>query len=483
MKQISFFLVLLLASAPVRALEWHARGARALGMGGAGVATAQGPLAAYWNPAALGRPTSNAYGLQIPLGAHAGLTGDMIQGANDLQALRDKAKSNPASVTQGDIDSALNKFDQPGSGLRFDGDFGVDSKIGKLGLFLTGSVDAGAVPVVDRAAGHTSSANLAAGVNDSKLVVKGANIAELGAAYGRELPFAPGLYVGGAFKIMNANVGYADYFLLHGNSDDISPNDIADKLKNGARKSSNIGIDAGLLWDVARTFENAPLHPRIGLVGRNLNNPKFKRPDAAVAAGYGDKFAVNPQVRFGASITPFNWWNIAADVDLTRNLTPVDNVASRQIGIGSEFNVFNRSWINIPLRIGLARNTADVSAGNLLTLGAGLNFLHVMVDASAAVSNKRVTSQTVGKDEKIPRELALGVQLSFLFGGADEPSKTSPSDEPVAPSREWKAAPKADDQPVPTEKVRQAAEKAQEDLKIEELKKAAPAPKPTTTKP
>ncbi len=77
----------------------------------------------------------------------------------------------------------------------------------------------------------------------------------------------------------------------------------------------------------------------------------------------------------------------------------------------------------------------------------------------------------------------IGVQLSFLFGGADESSKASDSDEPVAPSRDWKAAPKADDQPVSTEKVRQAAEKAQEDLKAEELKKAAPAPNPSVTKP
>ncbi|MDD5302177.1 MAG: conjugal transfer protein TraF [Elusimicrobia bacterium] len=461
---IAFLALLIASSSPVRALEWHARGARALGMGGAGVALAQGPLAAYWNPAALGRPTSNAYGLQIPFGVHAAMTGSVIEGAKNLKNLYDN-KANGTPVTDAQVADALNKLNQPGSGLRFDGDFGTDFKAGKIGVFLNGTVDAGAVPQVDL--GHNTAAQIQN--NTSKLIVKGANIVELGAAYGHELPFAPGLYLGGALKVMTANVGYSDYFIASNSNDQGT---IVNKLKDGAEKSSNFGVDAGLLWDVARTFDGVALKPRLGVVGRNLNNPKFKQPAAATAAGLTGKYAVNPQVRLGVSISPFNWWNLAADVDLTRNLTPVDNAASRQFGLGTEFNVFNRSWLNIPLRIGFMRNTAETSAGNVFTAGAGLNFLHVILDASAAVSNKRVVTESQGTEKKMPREVALGVQLSFLFGGSDE------AKEPAAPAREWKAAPPADDQPVPTEKVRQAAEKAQEDLKVEELKKTAPAGQP-----
>ena len=138
--------------------------------------------------------------------------------------------------------------------------------------------------------------------------------------------------------------------------------------------------------------------------------------------------------------------------------------------------MFNRSWINIPLRVGLMRNTAETSAGTMFTAGAGLNFLHVLLDISAAVSNKSVRTQSQGKETKIPREVALGFQLSVLFGGSEEENSS-------APAHEWKAAPKIDDQPVPTEKVRQAAEKAQEALRVEELKNAAPAEKPAVTKP
>jgi hypothetical protein len=467
-KSLASFVVLLLAASPVRALEWHTMGARALGMGGSGVAAAQGPLAAYWNPAALGRPTSNAYGLQIPFGVHAALTGSVIEGAKNLENLKNACASAPATCNNnGEISSALNKLNDPGNGLRIDAGFGSDLKIGKIAIFFNGFADMGAVPQIDP--GHNTGATIQN--NTSKLIVKGANIVELGAGYGHELPFAPGLYLGGNLKLMNAQVGYVDYLILQNNNDQ---GNIMSKLKDGAAKSTNFGVDAGVLWDIAKTFETVPLHPRLGLVGRNLNNPKFTRPASAAAAGLTGKFAVNPQVRMGASISPFNWWNITTDLDLTRNLTPVDNAASRQFGIGSEFNVFNRSWINIPLRIGLLRNTAETSAGTMLTAGAGLNFLHVLLDVSAAVSNKRVVTESQGKETKIPRELALGVQLSFLFGGTDEAKE---------PTREWKAPPKADDQPVPTEKVRQAAEKAQEDLKVEELKKAAPAEKPTTAKP
>lgn len=450
MNPTPFLAALLIAAAsPASALEWHAMGARSVGMGGAGVALAEGPLASYWNPAALGRTSVNAYGGAIPFGGHVALSGSVYEGVKNLQVLKDRG----TAPTQAEIDDALNKLDQPG-GLRFDGGFGLDFRAGRLGFFFNGMADAGAVGRVDRV--NNSPANIQNGTNNSKLVVKGANIIELGAAYGHELPFAPGLYVGGALKLMSAQVGYSDYFILRNNNDS---GNITSKLTDSAIKSSNIGIDAGLLWDVARTFDGAALKPRVGIVARNLNNPKFKNPPAATAAGVTGKFAVNPQVRLGTSITPMNWWNLALDVDLTRNLTPVDGTASRQVSLGTEFNVFNRSWINIPLRAGLLRNTEDPAAGTTMTLGAGLNLMHFFLDLSGGVSNRNVRSSN---NEKFPREAFLAVQVSLLFGGAGK-----------EPAREFKSAPPTD-QPASTETIRKASEKAQEDLKVEELKNAAP---------
>ncbi|MBI3565500.1 MAG: conjugal transfer protein TraF [Elusimicrobia bacterium] len=384
-----------------------------------------------------------------------------IEGARNLQNLKDTG----GVPTQASIDSALNKLNDPNNGLRVDAGTGADFKVGKIAFFANGFLDMGAVPFVDLA--NNTPGAITGGTNNSKLVLKGARILEFGAGYGHEIPGAPGLFLGGNLKLMNAQVGYADYFILRNNN---SQNDLLSKFKNGAKTSSNFGVDLGALWDVERTFSGAWWRPRVGLVGRNLNNPKFKQPDAATAAGVTGKFAVNPQVRLGGAISPFNWWHLVSDVDLTNNLTPVDGVKSRQFGLGTEVNVFNRTWINIPLRFGIARNLANTGSGTMLTGGAGLNFLHFMIDASAQVSPKRVQTQSQGASKKIPSELAAGVQLSLLFGGSDDRPGDSTRDlQPVPTEKVQPTAPAAPDQ---VEKIKADAEKAHSDLDKEAAKPA-----------
>lgn len=429
------FAVLLAVSAPLGASaeEWNTMGPRAMGMGGAGVALAQGPLASYWNPAALGRASENSYGVVLPVSVHAGLTGPVIAGANDLKNAQ-TACSNSDPTCQSQINAALGELSNPTDGLRIDGSASGDFKVGKIALFLNGFLDAGAVPRVDNQ--HTTSAEITGGQNTSALIVKGAQIMEFGAGYGHELPI-PGLYVGGDLKLMRAKVGYTSTRIIDANNNQgkTGGSDIINNLKDGAASSANVGLDLGALWDVNKTFDRVWWSPRVGLTGRNLNNPKFTQAGAAVADGITGRYAVNPQARFGVAISPFHWWNLAADVDLTRNLTPVDGVASRQLSLGTEINVFNRSWINIPLRFGVARNLE--AATNMVTAGTGLNFLHFMVDVSGEFSPKSIDTQTQGQSKSIPQELGASVSLSLLFGGSDDSDK-----------------PAMDEQPVPTEKVK-----------------------------
>ena len=447
--------VILAAAAPAGAEEWNTMGPRAMGMGGAGVAVAQGPLASYWNPAALGRATENAYGFALPVSVHAALTGQAIAGANDLKNAQNNCPALIASLgpvagaaaCQANISSALGELSNPTNGLRVDGSAGGDFKIGKIAFFLNGFLDAGVVPRVDTV--HISTAQLAAGQNTSALIVKGAEVTEFGAGYGHELPFAPGLFIGGDLKVMRAKVGYAKQQIIQANSqNNNNSSNLVSDLKNGETSSGNVGLDAGALWDVNKSFENVWWAPRVGLTGRNLNNPKFSQPGAAVADGVGGRYAVNPQARHGVAISPFHWWNLAADLDLTRNLTPVDGVASRQLDLGTEINVFNRSWINIPLRFGLARNTE--AATNMLTIGAGLNFLHLMVDFAGEASPQRIQTQTQGTSTKIPQELGASVSLSLLFGGSEDERR--------------KPKPAMDEQPVPTKKIVVPPAKASNDL-------------------
>jgi hypothetical protein len=450
-----------LCAAPASALEWTTMGPRAMGMGGAGVASAQGPLASYWNPAALGRATENAYGFSLPVGVHAALTGPAIAGAKDLKNAKDACNSGDPTC-QSQINAAVAELSNPTNGLRVDGSAGGDFKVGKVAVFANGFLDAGAVPRIDKV-------NVTAGTinnNTSALIVKGARILEFGGGYGHELPFAPGVFLGGNLKLMRAQVGYASYLIVQNNN---NQSNIVSTLKNGAVNSAAVGVDAGALWDVQRTFDGAWGAPRVGLVGRDLNNPKFSQPAAAAADGVTGRFAVNPQVRMGASVSPFHWWNFAADLDLTNNITPVDGVKSRQLGVGTEVNVFNRSWINIPLRFGVARNLS--AASNMVTAGAGLNFLHLIVDFSGEAGTKRVDTQTQGQSKKIPQELGASVSLSLLFGGSeDKPErdlqpvptqKAAPAPAPAAPSTDA------------TDKVKADADKAHADLDKEAAKPAA----------
>lgn len=449
---------------PAGAAEWQAVGPRAMGMGGAGVAEVSGPLASYWNPAALARATENSYGLAVPFGVHVALTGTVIEGAKNLKDLKD----NNANPTQAQVTDALNKLNDPNNGLRVNANAGGNFKVGKLAFFLHAFSDIGATPVVDVV--NTAPSDITGNKNTSKLVIKGANVGELGVGYGHELPFIPGLSVGGNFKIMNAQVGYADYLILQNSNDQ---NNISSKLKDSAEKSSNFGVDLGALWDVDHTFNGAMWHPRVGLTARNINNPKFKLPSSAIAAGYVGKYSVNPQVRLGGSISPTNWWHIASDVDLTNNLTTIGDISSRQFGLGTEVDVFNRSWINIPLRFGIARNLANANAGTMLTGGAGLNFLHVILDASAQISPQTISTQSQGKTTKIPREAAVGLQLSILFGGSeDKPSRAGdvqpvPTEKAMAPP-----APSKDLPPAQADQIKQNADKAQQDLNKEAAKPA-----------
>ncbi|MFI5346849.1 MAG: conjugal transfer protein TraF [Elusimicrobiota bacterium] len=471
-KTLSAVLAFLIAAAPAGAVEWNTMGPRSMGMGGAGVALAQGPLASYWNPAALGRATENSYGFSMPVSVHAALTGTAIAGAKDLQNAQSNCTSLGAAACQAQINVALGELANPTNGLRVDGSAGGDFKVGKIAFFANGFLDAGAVPRIDQTHNGTNPGAPATyiGNNTSALIVKGARILEFGAGYGHELPFAPGVFLGGDLKLMRAQVGYANYLIIQNNN---NSSNIISNLKTGAVDSSNIGIDAGALWDVERTFQNARWQPRVGLTGRNLNNPKFSQPASAAADGVGGKYAVNPQARLGLAISPLHWWNIAADMDLTRNLTPVDGVASRQLGLGTEVNVFNRTWINIPLRFGLARNLE--TGTNMLTAGAGLNFLHLMVDFAGEASGKRIDTQTQGKSSKVPQEFGASVSLSLLFGGSeDRPSKTdiqmAPTTVPAAPA----AAPAATDAktltPAEADQVKKNADKAQQDMSKEPTK-------------
>ncbi|MBI3298664.1 MAG: conjugal transfer protein TraF [Elusimicrobia bacterium] len=427
MQKLSAAFLPLALAIPAAATPWHNMGPRAMGMGGAQVAVAQGPLASYWNPAGLGQ-LYNVSGVELPIGARGEFTGTVLQGANDINEIRKACEAGNAAVcTAARVNDALRRFNDPGNGVMADLGGGLSIKIKKVVVFANNLTYIGGSPKVDfRNTCNGATPNcLSAANNSSSIVLRGGNFTELGVGYGREI-METGLSLGVNLKGIIGRVGYQEINVA---TDESSFN----KFKDNTKTSFQPGVDVGMLWDMRETFPSMPMRPRLGVVGRNVNAPEFKNPDVAVLAGERAKFPLNGQARAGFALSPFKWWHLALDADLTDNLTPVDGFKSRYMSAGTEINVFNRPWLNIPLRAGLQKNLSDSASGLTYTAGAGLNFVRVVIDVAGMVSAKTTSIQSEGKTEKVPNNFGAAARFAFLFGGTDEGRRQSAPRAPRTP--------------------------------------------------
>ncbi len=541
---------------------WHVLGPRAMGMGGAFVAVAEGSIAQYWNPAGLAQEaTASKWGLQVPVGAKVEFTGNVLQDANALGDLASKystvqtAQTNGAALNADQMASVvkgistIKHLNDPGKGVIASIEGGANIKTGRWAVSINNFTSLGGTPFVDTVniglgtiagAGGVSFAGVAAGAptdtasrdsiasaittigyanlntlvcggaaciaaqnagitsattlanalvnqavasgvsasditaaaatmaanageaatvisnvtsgnnnpytnNQSNLTVRGGSFTEMAFGHGRAL-FLPGLMLGGNLKMIAGRVGYERFNVL--NKDAGSTTALKD-FKNHTASSVQPGLDLGVLWKLDEILPFLPLRPRFGVVARNINNPEFNQPTLATTNGESSKYALNGQIRSGLAISPFNWWNISADVDLTKNVTPIPGYKSQMLAVGTEINIFNRSWINIPLRAGITKNITSSSSKPSYAGGFGFNLLHFIFDVGGSISSERTT---INSGNKIPSNAAASAQLAFMFGGSPERHSVKP---------------KADDQATSTEKVREDAEKASKALDAE----------------
>ena len=395
-------------AAAASATEWHNLGARAMAMGGTGTALAQGPIGAYWNPAGLDQ-ANNSSGVELPFTGHAAVSGDMVQGANDLAQLQKDCQAGAPNCTDANIQNALNKLNSSGTGARADLGGGAFVKIGKLAVFADDVTDIGAKPMIDMT--HATAATVQN--NTSAIVLRGISATEFGAAYGHELPFARGVMVGGALKGIVGRVGYAQHQLL-GSGDSSSTGFLGDFSKN-TKSSFQPGIDLGAIWDLIRSFAGVPMHPRLAVAAHDLNGPSFSQPEVAKNNGEPGKFKLQPNARAGFAISPLGFMNFTADLDLTSNATAASSQAARYGGVGAEFNVINSQSFNLPLRFGLSRNLAQAGAKTLISLGGGLRLFHVSLDLAVNWSPKKVTTQSIDQSKTFPAEFGAGATLGVTF--------------------------------------------------------------------
>ncbi|MDA8244564.1 MAG: conjugal transfer protein TraF [Elusimicrobia bacterium] len=523
MRKLLIVISCLAAPAVLSAEQWQVLGTRPMGMGGAFVAVAEGPVAQYWNPGGLVKSSANVSGMEIPVGVNAEFTGGIVKNASAIGDMAsqfsaiNKAQTDGTAINAEDAAafvktvSLLSDMNKPGKGALVEAGGGLNFKFSKLALSVNNFTAVGMTPFVDtknvglgastgvsgismaavtnanvaaptdptQAAAATTIAgaittigytnletlicggsgclssqtsakitdpatlanafvNLAAPsmtsaqiadaanmmsqyaagaapvvagavsgnsytANTSNLTLDAASFTEIAAGYAWSAnKWLSGLSIGGNLKMVNGRMATTTFqFMNNSNTGDA----FKDMLKD-AKSSWAPAADIGALWDVNAKYPRLPLHPKVGVVVRNLNSPKFDRPDTV-----GGTYKLDRQARMGVALKPANFWTLAADMDLTKNSTEVSGYDSRQLAFGTEINVVNRKAFNIPLRAGLMKNVAEKSSKLAYTLGTGLNLLYMHFDVSGVISSEK----TKLDDKNIPTKVGVAASFGLLF--------------------------------------------------------------------
>jgi hypothetical protein len=228
--------------------------------------------------------------------------------------------------------------------------------------------------------------------NASVLIFKGIAVTEIPVTYG--YPITEDLAIGGNLKYMKARTYNVAVKIF-----DTDFDDALDDARDDYEESTNFGVDLGLLYRFGDDL-------RVGLVGRNLNSPKF---DMKKRLPSDDgSIEEEPQLRAGVCYKPVSFIILAADCDLTKNDTTISgSYKSQNVSLGAELNLIEF----LRLRVGAYKNIAESDIGWVYTAGFGLNFWLFNLDAGAAMASE---SETIDEDD-IPKEVRAEFALSMLF--------------------------------------------------------------------
>jgi len=427
------FLFLALISSLAFSLEFQPLGFRAVGMGGAGVASASGSNALYYNPALLAYHNYSAeFSLETGIGfREINLIDplDRLVNKDDLENTLDKitkrapiSGSNIADGTNRKMEDALKQIYRlsVGNGLSIMPTVGFGAQMGNLGIGVYGEGEISASAVInrehlyviikddknggyyyyypktdtygatDRETYEKYSLQYALDNNLTYVRVKGLAIAEVPIGYGYSFDVkGASISIGFAFKYMQG-ITYYDKLSLTSTDNDTLENSLTENSKT----TSTYGIDLGLLVNADKI--------KFGIVGKDLNSPEFDFYD-------GTKYKVNPLVRGGVSLDLTNWLTFAMDIDLSSNSTFIPGYKSQYIGGG--FDIHPGSWISF--RAGAMRNMQEDDEGTIITGGFGLGLKWFQLDLSAQAATKTGTYQ----GNEIPRYFKVNLALLSRWGG------------------------------------------------------------------
>ena len=416
--------ITILSLSLLNAGEFHALGAKSIGMGGTGVASASGSLAGYYNPALL----TETKGVEVSLGLGVGIRekdiGEQIDKLSDME-LNDVVDnianhapingSNSSSDKKNILDAQeilKNIGNENGVSLMPTAHLGVQYDNMAIGLYMSSEIvvsanidkthtdlivtenggyysynaenDTYALSTKD--AYEASSLQYALDNKTTSVDAKGLVLTEIPVSYAKAFDLPMGeLSVGGSLKLMHGTT-YTQTLDI----DDEDATD-EDKLKENQKDSDNIGLDLGLLFKPS----SIPAL-KVGLVAKNLNAPSFDLQT-------GGEIKADLQVRTGVQYTLAESLDLAVDLDLTSNETLINGYDNQMFGAGINYHPV--SWF--ALRAGAMQNLANSNEGMVYTTGIAFGPEQFQLDISAQMSSK--TGSYDGED--IPKYAKVNVAL------------------------------------------------------------------------
>lgn len=353
-------------------------GPRGQAMGGAQVAVADDYSALYWNPASLALEPGWEGVLPL-IGARAEEHNDVIETGITIAEMIDDGIV-PSELPE--LRRLAKKYDQHGSGVAAEVQVGLALK----GKALNDRFNF-AVSIFDNLyIGSDPTASLPYTESDDiQLIATGLESRELAFSFAYPFVNKPGegerrkyfLSAGINIKYIWGVTYYGHYdmseVLKYGILDNDPLDLVYELLGKNRTNTHNLGVDLGLTFEYNEMF-------RIGVVGRNLNNPKFDYQEGDIKVG---ELELEPHIRLGLAFIPIENIIVAADMDLTKNSSGIGGFDDQRWSLGAEFSLLDQL---LSLRVGITDNFAESLAEPMFTGGVGFRVWKLHIDLSGGIN-------------------------------------------------------------------------------------------------